>query len=260
MKSGRISSIASMWDVSPVTMELGNNEVHVWRVHLDELLAQTDRCLDALPADERARAERLYFQRDRDRFIAAHGALRAILGFYLNRAPECVSFDYGSHGKPALARESGGDTIRFNMSHSRGIALYAIARAREVGIDVEFIHRNLEVEQIAERFFSRRETATLRALPTDLRRYAFFLCWTRKEAYIKARGEGLSMPLDEFDVSLIPGEPAGLLNTQPDSDDAVRWSMRDLNLAGGYVAALAAEGRGWSLVRRQWPRPLRHSG
>jgi 4'-phosphopantetheinyl transferase len=260
MKLGRVSSIAPIWGVPPVTMELGNNEVHVWRVPLDEIVAQTDSYLHALAADERARAERLYFQRDRDRFIAAHGALRAILGFYLNRAPECVSFDYGSHGKPALAWESGGDTIRFNMSHSRGGALYAVARAREVGIDVEFIHRNLEVEQIADRFFSRRETATLRALPTDSRKYAFFLCWTRKEAYIKARGEGLSMPLDQFDVSLIPGEPAGLLNTQPDSDDAVRWSMQDLNLAGGYVAALAVEGRGWSLSRWQWRQPLRNSG
>jgi 4'-phosphopantetheinyl transferase len=259
MKSGRISSIAPMWGVPPVTMELGNNEVHVWRVLLDELLPQTGGFLHTLAADEQTRAERFYFQRDRERFIAAHGALRAILGFYLNRAPQCVSFDYGSHGKPVLAWESGGDTIRFNMSHSRGVALYAVARAREVGIDVEFIHRNLEVEQIAERFFSRGEIAALCTLPTDLRKYAFFLCWTRKEAYIKAKGEGLSMPLDQFDVSLIPGEPAGLLNTRPDSDDAVRWSMQDLNPAGGYVGALAVEGRGWSLSRWQWPRPLRSS-
>jgi 4'-phosphopantetheinyl transferase len=137
------------------------------------------------------------------------------------------------------------------------VALYAVARGREVGIDLEFIRRDLEVEQIAERFFSRRETATLRALPTDLRKYAFFLCWTRKEAYIKARGEGLSLPLDQFDVSLIPGEPAALLSAQPDSDEALRWSLQELTLASGYVAALAVEGRGWSLSCWQWPRPLR---
>ena len=106
--------------------------------------------------------------------------------------------------------------------------------------------------------FSRAsEIATLRALPPSLRKYAFFLCWTRKEAYIKARGEGLSMPLDQFDVSLIPGEPAALLSTQPDSDEALRWSLRELTLASGYAAALAVEGRGWSLSCWQWPR---HSG
>jgi 4'-phosphopantetheinyl transferase len=137
------------------------------------------------------------------------------------------------------------------------VALYAVARGREVGIDLEFIRRDLEVEQIAERFFSRQEIATLRALPADLRRDAFFLCWTRKEAYIKARGEGLSLPLDQFDVSLIPGEPAALLSTRPDSDEALRWSLQELPLGSGYVAALAVEGRGRSFSCWQWPRPLR---
>ena len=138
-----------------------------------------------------------------------------------NKAPECLSFCYGSHGKPALVWESGGDAIRFNISHSDGVALYAVTRGREVGIDLELVRRGLEIEEIAERFFSRLEIATLRALPTPLRRYAFFLCWTRKEAYIKARGEGLSLPLDQFDVSLIPGEPATLMSTRPDSDEAL---------------------------------------
>jgi 4'-phosphopantetheinyl transferase len=139
------------------------------------------------------------------------------------------------------------------------VALYAVARGREIGIDLEFMRCDLEVEEIAERFFSRRETATLRALPTDLRKYAFFLCWTRKEAYIKARGEGLSLPLNQFDVSLIPGEPAALLSAQPDSDEALRWSLHEMTIASGYVAALAVEGRGWSLSCWQWPGPLRSS-
>jgi len=144
------------------------------------------------------------------------------------------------------------------MSHSRG-ALYAVTRDREVGIDPEFIRRDLEVDQIAERFFSRRETATLRALPTPMREYAFFLCWTRKETYIKARGEGLSPPLDQFDVSLIPGEPAALLSTHPDSSEALRWLLEELPLASGYVAALALEGCRGSLSCRQWPGPLQSS-
>jgi 4'-phosphopantetheinyl transferase len=252
-----ITSTTPSWGLPPEKIILGSNEVHVWRASLDESPQQVDIFLHTLAADEQTRAERFYFQRDREHFIAAHGILRAILGLYLNRASKCLSFCYSSHGKPSLSWKSGGDAIRFNMSHSHGVALYAFARGRDVGIDLEFIRRDLELEQIAERFFSRRETATLRALPIDLREYAFFLCWTRKEAYIKARGEGLSLPLDQFDVSLIPGEPAALLSTQPDSDEALRWSLQELTLASGYVAALAVEGRGWSLSCWQWPRPPR---
>lgn len=236
-------------------MILGSDEVHVWRASLDESQTEIDRFLHTLAADEQSRAARFHFQRDHERFIVAHGILRTILGFYLNRAPNSLSFCYGLHGKPALVVEPGGATICFNMSHSRGVALYAVSRGRKVGIDVESI-RSLgdEHEKIVDRFFSRRETASLRALPTDLQNYAFFLCWTRKEAYIKARGEGLSLPLDQFDVSLIPGEPAALLSTRPDSDEAFRWNLRELDLTSGYVGALAVEGGGWSLSSFQWPR------
>ena len=177
---------------------------------MDEPPASIDCYLHTLAADERTKAERYYFERDRLRFIIAHGVLRAILSLYLNESPKRLSFCEGSHGKPALALDSGGDSIRFNMSHSHRMALYAVTRSREVGIDLEFVRCDLEAEQIAERVFSPREIAELRALPAALRRNAFFLCWTRKEAYIKAKGEGLSLPLDQFDVSLIPGEPAAL--------------------------------------------------
>jgi 4'-phosphopantetheinyl transferase len=255
MKRVPITSTAPPWGLPPARIMLGSDEVHVWRVSLDKPAPQIDSFLHTLAADELTRAERFYFQRDRERFIIAHGVLRAVLGLYLNRAPERLSFCYHSHGKPALVRESAEDQLRFNMSHSHGVALYAVARGREVGVDLEFIRRDLEVEQIAERFFSRRELSTLRALPTELRKEAFFLCWTRKEAYIKARGEGLSLPLDQFDVSLIPGEPAALLSTRPDSQEALRWSLQELTLASGYVAALAVEGRGWSLSCWEWPRP-----
>jgi len=206
-----------------------------------------------LSEDEQARAERFYFQIDRERFVVARGALREILGVYLNRAAKSVLFCYGPHGKPALAHDPGRNTIHFNVSHSHGVALYAVTRGREIGIDLEFIRESLEVEQLAERFFSQREIATLRGLPVNLRKHAFFLCWTRKEAYIKARGEGLSLPLDQFDVSLIPGEPAALLRTQADPDETLRWSLQELSVDPGYVSALAVEGRGWSLSCWQWP-------
>jgi 4'-phosphopantetheinyl transferase len=240
------------WCFPPATIKLDAGEVHVWRAALDEPPPRVDTFLHTLTADEQARAGRFYFQRDRQRFIVAHGVLRAILGVYLNRAPKSLSLCYSSHGKPALTRESGGDDIRFNMSHSHGAALYAVARCREVGIDLEFIRGDLDIERIAMRFFSRQEIAALHTLPVDLREYAFFLCWTRKEAYVKARGEGLSLPLDQFDVSLIPGEPAALLSTRPDSDEALRWSLQELFPAAGYAAALAIEGRHRSFACWQW--------
>jgi 4'-phosphopantetheinyl transferase len=203
-----------------------------------------------LALDERSRAGRFYFRHDRERFIVARGILREILGRYLSRAPESLSFSYSSYGKPALVSESGAEAIRFNISHSHGTALYVVTRGRELGVDLELIRDGLEIEQIAERFFSRAEVSALCALPTQIRRRAFFLCWTRKEAYIKARGEGLSLPLDQFEVSLVPGEPAALMSAQ--RDEAFRWSLRELFPAADYAAALAIEGRDCSLACWQW--------
>ncbi len=256
MKSAEMTAadFDAPWFSPPEHLSLGGNGVHVWRANLDQSPSQIALFQNDLDDNERSRADRFYFSRDRERFIVARGVLRAILGRYLNRAPNSLSFRYSTHGKPALFSESDLDTIQFNLSHSHGTALYAVSRGREVGVDLEFIRGDLEAEQIAERFFSHSENETLRALPLSLRTYAFFLCWTRKEAYIKARGEGLSLPLDQFDVSLIPGEPAALLNTRSDSDEAHRWSLRNLTAASGYAAALATEGRDWTLSCWQWPQ------
>ena len=255
MKSGEMTAadFDSPWCSPPERLRLDSGAVHVWRAGLDQSPSQIERFRNTLDDDERSRADRFYFSRDRERFIVARGVLRALLGRYLDTAPERLSFSYSAHGKPALASEPGADAIRFNLSHSHGTALYAVTRGREVGVDLEFIRCDLEAEQIAERFFSHSEIVALQAVPPSIRKYAFFLCWTRKEAYIKARGEGLSMPLDQFDVSLIPGEPAALLSTKPDSDEALRWSLRNLTPASGYAAALASEGRDWNLSCWQWP-------
>ena len=256
MKSAEMAAtdFDAPWFSPPEHLSLSSNAVHVWRANLDQSPSQIALFQNNLDDDERSRADRFYFSRDRERFIVARGILRAILGRYSNRAPHSLSFRYSTHGKPALVPESDPDAIRFNLSHSHGKALYAVSRGREIGVDLEFIRGDLEAEQIAERFFSHSENETLRALPLSLRRYAFFLCWTRKEAYIKARGEGLSLPLDQFDVSLTPGEPAALLSAQSDSDEALRWSLRNLTPASGYAAALATRGRDWSLSCWQWPR------
>lgn len=255
MKNGEMTaaSFETPWSSPPESLSLDSGAVHVWRASLHQSPSQIERFRETLDDDEGSRADRFYFSRDRERFIVARGILRAILGRYLDRAPESLSFSYSTHGKLALASEPGADAIRFNLSHSHGMALYAVTRGGEVGVDLELIRCDLEAEQIAERFFSHSEIVALRALPPGVRKYAFFLCWTRKEAYIKARGDGLSMPLDQFDVSLIPGEPAALLSTKPDAAEAFRWSLWNLTPASSYAAALVAKGRDWTLSCWQWP-------
>ena len=254
VKSG--DSAYSTWQLPAAPVELSDREVHIWQAGLDRSPSQTDSYLLTLSTDERARADRFYFRKDRESFIVARGVLRSILGSYLNRAPESLRFHYSPHGKPALEFDSAGDLIRFNLSHSHRMALYAIARDRELGIDIEFVREGPHADQIAEQFFSPNEVRTLRALPRAHQRYAFFLCWTRKEAYIKARGEGLSLPLNQFDVSLIPGEPAKLMNTRTDPLEAERWLLQDLTLdQAGYAAAVAIEGADRSTVFRRYIFP-----
>ena len=179
------------------------------------------RSLEATLADEeKARAARFIFERDRDRFIAARGILRDLLGRYLRCAPQTIEFVYGPRGKPAVAGAAARPDICFNLSHSHGLAVVAIGREREVGIDVELIRPEFAGEEIAKRYFSAKEIAELSRLPAELRTEGFFLCWTRKEAYIKAKGDGLQIPLDSFDVSLSPGRPATL-----SSADESRWGI-----------------------------------
>ncbi len=241
------------WCPPPENLTLGNDEVHVWRAFLDLPASQVQSLQQTLVAEELRRAERYYFQKDREHFIVARGLLRAILGRYLRIEPSQLRFCYGPHGKPELAGQTGGEALRFNVSHSHGLALYALTRDRKIGVDLERIRPDLADEKIAERFFSPREVAVLRALPTNMQPEAFFACWTRKEAYLKARGEGLALCLDQFDVSLAPGEPAALLSTNGDPQEVSRWSLQELDPGPGYVAALAVEGHAWQLKCWQWP-------
>jgi medium-chain acyl-[acyl-carrier-protein] hydrolase len=238
------------WEEPARASGLGADEVHVWRVPLDCGPDAVARLLESLADDERERADRFHFDKDRRHFIAGRGCLRAVLGRYLGEAPGRLSFTYNFYGKPTLASAT---DLRFNLTHSHGLALVAVTRGREVGVDVEYVRRDLAGELLAERFFSPREAAALRALPEPQRREAFFRCWTRKEAYIKARGAGLSLPLDRFDVTLRPDEPAMLLATHDEPDEARRWTLRALTPGEGYVGALAAEGDSWRLWCGHWP-------
>ena len=251
LKEDSRTGAVTSWCHAPKNLVLRSGEVHVWRIALNAPAARIQSLKQVLAVDEQARAERFYFQKDRDHFIIARGTLRCILGRYLHVKPADLRFCYSPYGKPALTKEFA-DVARFNLSHSHGLALFAITRRREIGIDIEHIRAGFADDNIAERFFSPCEVEVLRALPVHMQQEAFFNCWTRKEAYIKAHGKGLSLSLDRFDVSFVPGKPAALLSTSDDPNEASRWSLQELFPGPGYTAALAVEGSDWQLKRWQW--------
>jgi 4'-phosphopantetheinyl transferase len=240
------------WPAPPDVLPLSRSEVHVWRASLDQPAGVVGRLRGTLAEDERVRAARFHFEKDRVRFVVARGALRAILGRYLRAPPGHIQFHYSTYGKPSLAAEFAASGLDFNVSHSHSLALLAFARGRALGVDIEHLRAGAAERQIAERFFSAREVSALCGLPDAQQPRAFFECWTRKEAYIKARGEGLSFPLAEFDVSLRPDEPAALLCVRGDEREAERWTLRALDVAPDYAAALVAEGRDWQLKTWRW--------
>jgi 4'-phosphopantetheinyl transferase len=232
---------------------LNLDEVHVWGADLDV----SPQCLgilrQTLDEAELARAAQFAFERDRRNFVAAHGMLRAVLGRHLAVEPGQIRFSYGPHGKPALANGPDSGYLRFNMSHSGALALYAVARGLEVGVDVELVREDMDCKQIAERFFSPGEVAAIRAIPEGERHEAFFKCWTRKEACVKAVGEGLSIPLDRFEVSAQLGRLKRQVHIGAGAGEGADWWVLDLLPGPGYVAALAARGQGCEVTCRQWP-------
>ena len=204
-----------------------------------------------LSADEIARADRFVTGTLRSHFAVGRGLTRVILASYTGVAPAEIAFAYGPQGKPSLAHPE--SRLRFNISHSHGVALFAVTIDRDVGVDVERVRPDISFEAIAEDFFSPEERDVLRAVPGPDKARAFFDCWTRKEAFIKARGEGLSFPLDAFDVSVHP-DPPRLVATRPDRDEASRWSLYDLEIgAPRFVGTIAVEGPGWTIRRFAWP-------
>ena len=234
------------------SLPLPDDEVQLWRVDLEAVGADEGRWQQVLASDELARVSRFHFSRDRQRFVAARALLRRILASYLAMDPNSLSFSYSKKEKPSLGPAHVDSGITFNLSHSGGIALFAFSRRREVGIDVEQVRRDSDLEAIARRFFSAREQSQLAALPAEEKFDAFFRCWTRKEAYIKATGDGLSVPLSEFDVSLRAGDTNALLETRPDGSEAGHWLLREVPAGSGYIAALCVHGQDWKL--NPWSR------
>jgi 4'-phosphopantetheinyl transferase len=228
-------------------------EAHLWWIPLTADARAVDLHRHVLAPDELSRAGRFHFDQHRQQFILAHGAMRRILGGYLNVPPQKVGFVYGPKGKPDLAASHNPGGVRFNLSHSGDRALLAVSRNQELGVDVEFVKSDFGGMEIAERFFSPKEVQTLFAICGAERNAAFFACWTRKEAFIKAIGEGLSLPLNSFDVAFAPNALPALTRVEGNADEVLRWSLYDVPAGPEYKAALVIAGQGHSLIYRHWP-------
>lgn len=217
--------------------------IEVLAARLDAL-PDTVRALSAWLCDaEQRRADRFRFDRDRRRFIVARARLRQLLAARLGVRPVSVEFVYGRNGKPALAQRFADTGWRFNVSHCEEVAVFALSRARDIGIDVEAIRAVREADDIASRFFSRRENDAYRALAPQDKPLAFFSCWTRKEAFVKALGDGFSVLFDRFDVSLAPDEAAQILRVESPLGDARGWRLDSFSPLPGFIAAVASHQR-----------------
>ena len=246
--SGRGGSAAAF-----ATLRLPSGEVQCWCASLD-VPPEISACLYAtLTPDERRRSARFYFERDRQRFIVAHGVLRDVLAHYLGTRAGNIGYVYNAFGKPDLNPAFGG-RLRFSLSHSGDLAVIAVATSN-VGVDVEYIRAESDYAAVANGFFSEAEVNYLTALPSSLHAEAFFSCWTKKEAYVKASGEGLAIPLNSFSVPLTTGPAPVLRDSCIDTESARHWSLFTLQLAPGYAGALAIQGDGWTIRQCLWKSP-----
>ena len=244
MRQGTLNS----WTYPPAVLSLPENEVHVWCASLNLPPDGLAKTIELLATDEVVRAARFRFKKDRDHFVIRRGLLRVILGCYLGIPPKKVEFTYNPFGKPAVSINPEG--FRFNLCHSGGLALIAVTRRGEIGVDLERVRDDVEIDELSEGLFSEIEHDILRSLPPKVRLQAFFNCWTRKEAYLKARGEGLSIPLSQFSVTVLPDETPRLIGTQNDPGENELWTLYHLSPGSEYIAAIAVEGKGHHL--RLW--------
>ncbi len=235
---------------------LSSGEVHVWGASLVQPASVLRQLREVLDEEEKRRADRFKFEKGQRQFTVGRGLLRLLLGKYLRTDPAGIGFRYNPHGKPELSAGFDGSRLKFNLSHSGEVVLYALSLGRELGVDVETVRPDFATDGIAERFFAPAERIKLRTLDQDARIQAFFSCWTRKEAFIKARGKGMAIPLDAFEVTLKPDEPAAVLATYDDPDEAQRWSLYELDPGPGYLASLAVAGDTCRVSHRPLEIPL----
>jgi 4'-phosphopantetheinyl transferase len=227
------------WPAAPVDLHFASNEVHVWAAPLSVTTADLAAFAGMLSTSERERAAKFKFDVHRNRFIAGRGWLRSILGRYLQTDPALLDFTYSKLGKPALSLSFESARLDFNLAHSEDVALLAVTQLGPVGVDVECIRPIKNVEDLVARFFSRRENEIFQKLPLDKRPAAFFNLWTRKEALLKATGEGIAGGLDRVEVSFLADEPARLLALPEGSGEATQWSLSELMPASGFCGAIA---------------------
>lgn len=227
----------------------GHSRVHLWSLSLSLPPTALAQAASLLAPSEAARAARFRFEGGRARAIAARGQLRAILGRCLGAEPAGLEFGYGPRGKPALAGVWSGSGWHFNLAHSSELALLAVTRSGPVGVDVERIRPLREVDQLVSRFFSPREDAVFQGLAAEQKPEAFFRLWTRKEAWLKATGEGITESLGRVEVSFLPGEPARLLSLPEGAAALSAWRLHDLDPGPGFVAALAVVARAGPIQR-----------
>ena len=233
------------WFPSATVPPLSGNELHVWRASLDLSAEVRERLQGTLNSDEKTRAERFLVAEAREHFVAARGILRELLGAYVGVDPQSVALSYRPKGKPWLSPEHN-SSICFNVSHSHGMGLFAFARNYEVGADIEYIRKEIRGMEIASHFFSKEEIAELAKLPSPRMQEAFFGCWTRKEAYVKAHGQGLSIPLGSFTVEFSRSEQV------LQDETGARWSCYALDVAPGFAASVVAEGESWRMKLWDW--------
>jgi 4'-phosphopantetheinyl transferase len=251
----RARTRGGVWEQPPPRLQLTPGEVHAWRAFLDVDPSQASSLLATLAGEEKARARRYHSAIDRHRYVISQGILRDLLGLYLNRPPADIGISRGPFGKPFVGEADAPGGVRFSLSHSGGLALYAFSLERDVGIDFEQ-PTTIDLEQLTSAgFFSAGEESRLRSLEGQQRQEALLRCWTRKEAYIKATGKGMSASLAEIEVSVVPGAPA-LLRTPQGEKETGRWSLIDLTPAPGYTACLAVEGGG-TVACWEWQGPER---
>lgn len=246
-----MSSFEQQWRTSPVNLRLLENETHIWRASLQVETSVLHALQQILTEEEVIKARRFHFEKDRCRFIVARGILKDLLSCYLHTNSGTLKFDYNAYGKPSLGFPFSESKLHFNISHSHNVVLCAFTHNRQIGVDVEYMRSDIDYEQLAKYSFSFNEQAAFYDLPIAQRRQAFFNCWTRKEAYIKARGRGLSLPLDLFDVSLVD-EPAMLLSSREDPQEVTRWSFHNLPSYPGYAGAFTVAGYGCHVSYWQW--------
>ncbi len=239
---------------SKPALQLSPRVLNLWCIEIDRWLPVVERLAQYLSPEEAARSRRFLREVDRQRFVISHAAVRTILGAYLGAPPNRVELTVRVGGKPELASSPPFPPLCYNLSHSEEMAMVAVALDREVGVDIERLRPFLDIEEIVERYFAPGEQATWRELPDRERLDAFFRCWTRKEAYLKARGIGLSSGLDQVEVSFAPGETARLLRDQSLGQLSDGWQMYDVSPPGkGYMAACVVEKGIDRLTVHQWP-------